>query len=42
MLLCKCAGLDADPDVLATAVHLAHSIGYTLNIAVAKKQKEVG
>ena len=36
-----CAGLDADPDVLATAIHLAHSIGYSLNIAVGKKMKEV-
>jgi hypothetical protein len=34
-------GLDADPDVLATALHLAHSIGYTLNIAIGKKVKEV-
>ncbi len=34
-------GLDADPDVLATALHLAHSIGYTLNISIGKKLKEV-
>ena len=33
--------MEADPDVLATAVHLANSIGYTLNITVGKKTKEV-
>jgi hypothetical protein len=27
--------------VLATALHLAHSIGYTLNITIGKKVKEV-